>query len=226
VTRGNPRKGVSSRDTIAAMIGVIVLAAGTSSRYGANKLLLPFGAGSVISTVVATVARSAARPIVLVTGHQAEQVQAAVASSGQPVIFAHNADYSSGEMLSSVKVGLRRMMSDGSAPQAIMIVLGDQPLLRLDVIERIIIAFNQNCGELITPRFGIHGPRGHPVLIGRAWWDAVLQLPPESNVRELLRANRTSVTHLVVNNDSILGDVDTPEAYREALSRLAERCTQ
>ncbi|HEY3291202.1 MAG TPA: nucleotidyltransferase family protein, partial [Anaerolineae bacterium] len=68
-----------------------------------------------------------------------------------------------------------------------------------------------------------HGQRGHPVLIGRTWWEAVLNLPPESNVRELLRSNHTRVTHLVVNNDSILGDVDTPDAYREALARLAER---
>jgi molybdenum cofactor cytidylyltransferase len=203
------------------MVGVIVLAAGTSSRYGANKLLLPFGAGSVISTVISTVARSAASPIVLVTGHQAEQVQAAVEPLGRPVIFAHNPEYNSGEMLSSIKVGLRQTMSASPAPQAVMIALGDQPLLRLDVIERMIVAFAQNCGDLITPRYGLHGQRGHPVLIGRAWWDAVLALPPESNVRELLRANCTSVTHLVVNNDSILGDVDTPEAYHEALARLA-----
>ena len=223
------------RVTIAAMVGVIILAAGTSSRYGANKLLLPFGSGSVLSTVVATVSHSAARPIVVVTGHQQEQVRSAIeppamegAGEEQPrhavsnvaVTFTHNPDYLTGEMLSSVKAGLRHMVQLTPMPDAIMVVLGDQPLLRLDVIERIMLAFNQNCGELITPRYGLHGGRGHPVLIGRAWWDAVLALPPEGNVRDLLRTNRTRVTHLIVNNDTILGDVDTPEAYREALARL------
>jgi molybdenum cofactor cytidylyltransferase len=205
------------------MVGVIILAAGTSSRYGENKLLLPFGAGSVLSTVITTVARSAARPIVVITGHQAEQVQAAVQFLTVPLQFAHNPDYRTGEMLSSVKVGLRTMMAHTPVPDAAMIVLGDQPLLRLDVIARMLVAFEQNCGDLMTPRFGLHGQRGHPVLIGRTWWEAVLNLPPESNVRELLRSNHTRVTHLVVNNDSILGDVDTPDAYREALARLAER---
>lgn len=205
------------------MVGVIILAAGASSRYGENKLLLPFGAGSVLSTVITTVARSAARPIVLVTGHQAEQVRAAVKSFAMPLQFAHNLDYRTGEMLSSVKTGLRQMMAQTPVPDAVMIVLGDQPLLRFDVIARMLVAFEQNCGDLMTPRFGLHGQRGHPVLIGRAWWDAVLNLPPESNVRELLRSNRTTVTYLVVNNDSILGDVDTPDAYRDALARLAER---
>ncbi|MCL4505696.1 MAG: nucleotidyltransferase family protein [Chloroflexi bacterium] len=201
------------------MIGVIILAAGASSRYGANKLLLPFGGGTVISTVVSTVARSTARPIVVVTGHEPEQVQAALAPLELPVDFAHNPDYRSGEMLSSIKIGLRTMMAATPAPQAIMIALGDQPLLRADVIDRLLAAFEQNCGDLIAPRFGLHGQRGHPVLIGRKWWDAVLALPPDSNVRELLRANRDSLTQLVVSNDSILGDVDTPEAYRAALDK-------
>jgi molybdenum cofactor cytidylyltransferase len=99
-----------------------------------------------------------------------------------------------------------------------MIVLGDQPLIRLDVLERLRVAYERGCGELIAPRFGIDGPRGHPVLIGRRWWNDLLALPADGNVRDLLRANPTNLTHVVVNNDSILGDVDTPQAYQEALA--------
>ncbi len=215
------------------MVAAIVLAAGMSRRYaGTNKLLLPFGTGTVISTTVSSVVRSAARPVVVITGHEAERVERALteraltesaldnrspAPSPVPLAFVHNPEYQTGEMLSSIKAGIRSLMP-GPADAA-LIVLGDQPLVRPDVIERLRVAFERGCGDLIAPRFGIDGQRGHPVLIGRRWWDEVLVLPADGNVRDLLRAHRTCLTHLVVNSDSILGDVDTPEAYREALAR-------
>jgi molybdenum cofactor cytidylyltransferase len=201
--------------TIAAMI----LAAGTSSRYGANKLLLPFGSGTVISTVVSTLAQTPVRPLVVVTGHQRAEVEAALQVYSSQIEFAHNPDYRAGEMLSSIKTGVRHLLGHPAAPDALFVVLGDQPRIRHDVVERLCAAFEQGCGELITPRLGLTGPRGHPVLIARAWWEAVLALPSQSNVRELLRANQRHLTHLVVNTDSILTDVDTPEAYREALAK-------
>ena len=203
------------------MVAIIVLAAGMSRRYGANKLLLPFGAGTVISTVISRVTQSSARPIVVVTGHQAEHVQAELHARlpNATLTFVHNPDYAIGEMLSSVKTGLRFLLP-GPADAA-MVVLGDQPLIRLDVIERLRIAYEQNCGDLIAPRFGMNGQRGHPVLIGRRWWNDVLALPAESNVRDLLRANLASLVHMVVSDDSILGDVDTPDAYQEALAHAS-----
>src|SRR5512133_2422369 len=118
------------------MVALIVLAAGMSKRYGTNKLLLPFGKGAVISTTVGTVTRSAARPIVVVTGHQAEQVRAALdkVTPAAPLTIVHNPDYETGEMLSSIKTGIRYLLQGPTV--AAMIVLGDQPLVRLDVIER------------------------------------------------------------------------------------------
>ena len=205
------------------MVAAIVLAAGTSSRYGANKLLLPFAGGTVISRVVMTVTQSPAQPVVVVTGHQADQTQAALQPLHGAVTFVHNSDYRVGEMLSSIKAGLYYLLSlPHLEPQATLIALGDQPLVRLDVLQRLCEAFERQCGDLIAPRMGVDGPRGHPVLIGRRWWDAILALPADGNVRDLLRANHGSMTHLVVNTDSILGDVDTPAAYRAALERQSE----
>jgi molybdenum cofactor cytidylyltransferase len=203
----------------------VVLAAGTSSRYGngANKLLLPFGErNTVISTVITALAHTPARPIVVVTGHQAAAIRAAlnydaIGDVSATLTFVHNPDYLSGEMLSSVKTGLYALAAHDDV-RAALIVLGDQPLLRADVVERLCAAFAQNCGEIIAPRVGLDGPRGHPVAIGRNWWDAVLALPSNGNVRDLLRAHLDRVTHLVVNSDSILGDVDTPAAYQAALA--------
>jgi molybdenum cofactor cytidylyltransferase len=194
-------------------VAAVVLAAGTSSRYGANKLLLPFGRGTVVSTVLSTLAQSAAHPLVVVTGHERTQVEAAL--DGLPVALAHNPDYQAGEMLSSIKRGLRHL-SDTPEVTAALIVLGDQPLIQRRVVNHLVTAFVQGCGEIIAPRYRLNGPRGHPVLIARQWWEAVFALPPGANVRDLLQAHPAAVTHLVFDTDSILRDVDTPEAYRAA----------
>ncbi|MCL5994847.1 MAG: nucleotidyltransferase family protein [Chloroflexi bacterium] len=196
-------------------VAAIVLTAGTSSRYGANKLLLPFGHGTIISTVVATLAQTPAQPILAVTGHDRAEVEAAL--TGLAVTFVHNPDFQAGEMLSSIQCGLAALREAGDAPQAALIVLGDQPLIQRRVVEQLIVAFGQGCGELIAPRHHLAGQRGHPVLIARQWWDAALALPAGSNVRHLLQAHRDVLTHIIVDTDSILVDVDTPEAYQAAV---------
>jgi molybdenum cofactor cytidylyltransferase len=197
------------RDAVAA----IVLAAGTSSRFdGANKLLLPFGDSVVIRRVVGTAIDAGVSTVVVVTGHQREQVESVL--GGQPVEFAHNPDYLEGEMLSSIKTGIRHLQRTDT--DAVLICLGDQPLLPGWVIQRLAHAYRQNCGEILAPRFG--SQRGHPVLIARKWWEAALELPDGAFMRDLLKAHSEAVSFIQVNTDAVLTDVDTPELYRRALT--------
>ena len=203
------------------MVAALILAAGTSSRFGANKLLLAFGDTTVVGMTVAHALRSRAHPVLVVTGH--EQPAVAQALAGLPVSLAHNPDYQAGEMLSSIQAGLRYLMQNDSTPDAVLMVLADQPLTPPAVFNRLITAFEFGCGEIIAPRFRHDGPRGHPVLIARRQWPDVLALPPGANVRDLLKARPSVVTHLAVTTDTILRDVDTPEAYQEALICLTKR---
>jgi molybdenum cofactor cytidylyltransferase len=198
------------------MVAAILLAAGASTRYGANKLALPFGAGTVISTVAAAVAQTAARGIVAVTGHDPSAVAAALA--GQPVVFAHNPGYAAGEMLSSIQAGLRFLESSGEAPEAAMIVLGDQPLVSPALMNRLIDAFERGCGEIVAPRLGHAGRRGHPVIFGRTMWPELLALPPGASAREVLLRRPERVAHVIAADDGMLRDVDTPAEYQSALA--------
>jgi molybdenum cofactor cytidylyltransferase len=197
-------------------IAAIVLAAGTSSRYGgANKLLLPFGASTVVGAAVDAVLTAGLTHLVVVTGHQRDAVQAALA--GAPVAFTDNPRYREGEMLSSIKAGLIAL--DHAAQgvpcvDAALIALGDQPLLPPAVIGRLILAYERRCGEIIAPKFG--AVRGHPVLIDRRWWPEVMALPDGTPMRELLRAHPEAVAHILVNTDAVIRDVDTPELYEQA----------
>lgn len=215
------------------MIVSLILAAGTSSRYGgANKLLLPFGpqisGGTVVGTALSMVAQTQAEAIVAITGHQADVVSAALRMCQAQLIAAggganglnsltvvHNPHYREGEMLSSLQTGLRYVMQYLPQAKAILVFLGDQPLLPPDVVNRLIAAYHQGCARLLAPRF--RGQRGHPVLIDRQYWPAVLQLTLGQNVRDVLRQHRHDLAFLDVDDEGILLDVDTPEAYQQCL---------
>ncbi len=200
------------------MISAIVLAAGMSSRYGSqNKLLLPFGEGSVVRCTVQAVLQTKVDQVLVITGHDCEKIEAALIDL--PVSFVYNPHYREGEMLSSIQTGLRHLMSNpkteavSETASVCMIVLGDQPLLQVSLVQRLIRAFDRNCGEIIAPRF--QNLRGHPVLMARKWWASALAIPPGHNLRDLLKAHPEAVSFLQVNSDIILRDVDTPEAYAE-----------
>jgi molybdenum cofactor cytidylyltransferase len=55
--------------------------------------------------------------------------------------------------------------------------------------------------------------RGHPILLDRAWWDELLALPETATLRDFIRAHEDRIRYVVVETDSVLQDVDTPEEY-------------
>lgn len=195
-------------------IAAIVLAAGTSTRYGGpNKLLLPFSKTTVLRHAVGTVMDAGVQDVLVVTGHQREHIEAAL--HGLPITFVHNPRYAEGEMVSSIKAGLTQL--DRGDADAALIVLGDQPLLPGWVIQRLVEAYCFNCADIIAPKFG--AVRGHPVLIARGWWREAQALPDGAPMRTLLNAHAGAVAHLLVNTDAVIKDVDTPELYAEAVGR-------
>jgi molybdenum cofactor cytidylyltransferase len=236
----NPLNQSTNQPHTQPQITAIFLAAGTSSRYGngINKLLLPFDGELVVQRSLRNLIEAGVQRIIVVTGHDRERIEAAVkdmtglnAISLDPSLsnlpglaFTHNPDYREGEMISSIKAGLRAISplvhGDGSRVRpAALITLADQPLLPPSIIRRVIQAFDQNCGHIIAPRF--NGQRGHPVLLHSRFFEEALTLPSSAFLRELLKRHPEAVTHLQVNTDVVLRDVDTPETYAEAISLLS-----
>ncbi len=112
------------------MIGAIILAAGLSHRMGRNKMLLPFGATTVIETVVGEVAAcDGVQDLVVVTGHERERLEAQLAHSPMRCVF--NSAYAQAGMLASIQMGLRALSSE---THAALLVLGDQPSIQRDIV--------------------------------------------------------------------------------------------
>lgn len=188
------------------MIAAMVLAAGQSRRMGQNKLFLPYAASTVIETIVAELAAcEAIDDIIVVTGHEADRVAAQLAAYRVRCVF--NPQYAQAEMLVSIQTGLRALTEDTPAA---LIVLGDQPRLRRDIIQRVVDAAETEA--LIVPSFEMK--RGHPILIPRSMWPPILALPPEASLRDVIRANAEHIHYVTFDDDRVLRDIDTPEDYQ------------
>lgn len=195
----------------APKIGAVVLAAGGSSRMGMNKLLTEVGDKPLVRRVVEAASGSHAFPIVVVTGRDAAQVQAALA--GCLVAFADNPEYSMG-LSTSLRKGLKALPEDCDGA---IVLLGDMPAVTPALIDRLVAAFDPAEGRAIC--VATHGgKRGNPVLFARRFFAEIESIEGDIGARGLIGAYPELVREVEAESDAPLIDIDTPEdlaAYRE-----------
>ncbi len=190
----------------------IVLAAGTSSRMGLLKPLLPFGEKTILQSVVDLLLSVDLEEIVVVVGHRADEVKESLA--GRTVRFSLNADYAKG-MLSSVHCGVAAVPDSADAA---LIVLADQPQIEARVARRVVSAYKAGKKGIVIPTY--RGTRGHPALVDlKRYRDEILRLPENRGLKPVTRGHPGDTLELPVEDAGILRDLDTPEDYRAELER-------
>ncbi|MDE2446371.1 MAG: molybdopterin-binding/glycosyltransferase family 2 protein [Alphaproteobacteria bacterium] len=194
-------------------VAALVLAAGTSSRMGRNKLLEPFQGQAMVGATVARVKASVVDEVMVVTGHQAEDVRAALA--GHDVTFVHNSDFAQG-LSTSLKAGVAALRDH---VDAILVCLGDMPLIEARDINAMIAAYNvAEERHVVVP---VHGRRyGNPILWGSAHFDALMACEGDRGARGLLERLAGEVVEIEINHPGVVMDADTPEALA-AMRQLA-----
>ncbi len=187
-------------------VAALVLAAGRSRRMGAaNKLLSEIAGKPVVRHVVEAATQSEAEPVIVVTGHEAERVKAALAD--MPVTFVHNPDYKMG-LSSSLRAGLGALPEDTDGA---LICLGDMPRLRAEHLNRLIAAFDPLEGRRIcVPTY--RGKGGNPILWAAEFFPAMKSLEGDVGARTLIGEAPEAVCEVAVDDDAIFTDVDTPAA--------------
>jgi molybdenum cofactor cytidylyltransferase len=194
------------------MISAIILAAGQSKRMGQPKMLLPWGKSTVIEHVISTFLNTGIEDVIVVTGGARELVESLV--SHYPVRKIHNAEYATGEMLSSIQCALQRMPEQA---QAALIGLGDQPQVQEKSVRLICEEYRGRKSRLIVPSFQMR--RGHPWLVARPLWNEILVLKPPESPRNFLARHANEIHYVNVNTPSVLADLDTPEEYQKSRSK-------
>lgn len=189
-------------------ITAIILAAGLSTRMGSPKMLLDWQGSTVLETVLKTVTESPIDDVILVYGAWKNEILKIIGKfSIQPV---YNPDFSNGSMLVSLQTGLSHIHepSDG-----FMVILGDQPMLSKTVIEKVILDFRSTGKMLVLPSFNYR--RGHPWLINISLKNEILGIEEPRNLRDFLKNHETEIFYSVVDDPTILADLDTPEDYQK-----------
>ena len=197
------------------MICSIVLAAGQSRRMGTQKLLLPFAGSTMIGHILSCVLRSPVQHTVVVVGHGAAAVSATVQEFDVAVV---TNDYPDGDMLSSIRCGLRALPP---GYDAVLVVLGDQPSVTVELITQLIDAYSGGHARIVVPTY--EGRRGHPMLLAAAFRDEVLGRYDGVGLRGLLESHAEDVLEVPVADDGVVSDVDVPDDYRRAVKKLTQR---
>ena len=212
VTRPQPREEPVADE--GRRVAAIILAAGQSRRMGGpNKMLAEIAGKALVRISAEQALASRARPVIVVTGHEHERVEAAL--HGLQVERVHNPDFAQG-LSTSLKAGLRALPADVDAA---IIALADMPLVDAALLDQLIAAFDPGKGALIVLPT-IEGKRGNPVLWSRRFFGDLTAIEGDVGARHLIGRYGEAVTELPVASRAALLDVDTPEALRAAQAKL------
>jgi len=202
--RPQPRVSINRKPTVAA----IVLAAGMSRRMGdINKLLQPVSGAPMVRQVVQSVCKSRVSGVLVVTGHEQEKIAAALHDLDVDISF--NPQYEQG-MGHSLSHGISRL----EQADAVGGCLGDMPMVGSEIIDRLIEQTGDRAGAVIAVPV-MNGVRGNPVLVGRLFFDTLLQHGGDSGARFLMKQYPDKVLEVEIADDAIHRDFDTPQALQE-----------
>lgn len=199
-----------------ARVGAVVLAAGASARMGRAKQLLPLGKNTVLAQTLNNIRAARMHEMVLVLGASAEVIRQQLPQAlleGVKVVV--NQDYGQG-MATSLRAGLSAL---DPRSDAALIVLGDQPFIRPQTLDRIVEEYSRSRAPIVIPSY--QGNRGNPVLLDRSVFSEVMALEGDIGCRAIFGSNLEDILKVEVEDPGVLLDIDDPGDY-DRLKKLHE----
>ncbi|MBU8880731.1 nucleotidyltransferase family protein [Bacillus sp. FJAT-29790] len=192
----------------------IILAAGTSTRMGKSKQLLLLNGRPLLEHVIRSVIAGGFSEIIAVIGYEASNIQKAITIDDPRFRWIVNKDYLVGQS-SSLKMGISNIRKHHAG---VMVFLGDLPFISERTVQSIFQLGNEMLLEyeesfIIQPKY--HGAPGHPVFFGHMDKNLFTQLQGDHGARKVMDKIAHRI-HLIVEDEGILFDIDTPDAYEKA----------
>ncbi|HLY23702.1 MAG TPA: nucleotidyltransferase family protein [bacterium] len=184
------------------MIAAIVLAAGRATRMGEPKVLLSLGDRTLLAHVISAARGSDCAAVLVVAGSHAAEVRREAEPLGVRVVV--NPRYAEG-MATSLAAGIAALPPDC---EAVVVLLGDQPRVGAETIDRLIAAYRATGKPMVLSRYG--EVAGAPALIARPLFADVAGLTGDAGARGLAAGRPDQVAEVPLAPDEAW-DVDTPE---------------
>jgi molybdenum cofactor cytidylyltransferase len=196
------------------MVPGLVLAAGSSTRMGRDKALLPCGrAGRTFVATLIAALRDGGIDDVLVVGRPADgALRAEVEAHGAR--YVENPRPEDGQ-LSSLLAGLN--VADRPGVRAVLFTPVDMPLIDGRIVATLLKAFTASTAEIVRPAY--RGRHGHPVIVSRSVFSDLRRADAAEGARGVVRAHASRVMDVEIDDPAVVTDVDTPADYE----RLARR---
>ena len=170
------------------------------------------GKENLIETVVHGFLSSSADEVVVVLGFGAEEILAKSEFGTARVVV--NPDYGRG-LGSSLKIGIEAANPEASA---VIVALGDQPILSVSTINAIIVKYLETHGPIVAPFFGRR--RGNPVLFDRTLFPELTKLMGDEGAKGVISRMEESIVKVSVNDLGVVFDIDNERDYRRLLTML------
>lgn len=198
------------------MIAGVVLAAGSSSRLGRPKQLLPLQGEPLLRFTLRRILTTNLDAVYVVLGHYADDITRSI--EDLPVHIVYNPRAAEGQS-TSVLAGLHAVAP--TEPDAVMMLLGDQPQVDPDLVNRLISRWQDTHAGVVAPQYS-SGPGRNPILFDRVVLPELMTLSGDVGARAIVRAHQAcGDISLVDVNSPAPRDVDTEADYAVLLASLA-----
>ena len=190
----------------------IVLAAGSSTRMGRNKLLLEIGGESLVRRAVRLAGEAGLDPVVVVTGRFREAVEREVGDLACVPVF--NPDHAAG-IQTSAAVGVGSVAGDC---EAAVVMLADMPFVTAGMVRTLVARYRETGARLVVSAYGGEA-NAPPILYDRALFGEIARMKAGCG-REVVRRHMERAV-LVEWPADRLRDLDRPDDYESVRRELA-----
>ncbi|GAA4467257.1 hypothetical protein GCM10023189_50610 [Nibrella saemangeumensis] len=192
-------------------IGIVILAAGASTRMGSPKQLIEWQGQTLVRRITEVALATEYRPIVVVLGANKTSITAEL--EGLPVTLIENPHWEQG-LSSSVKMGLAGVYMTKKEFDAVLFLLVDQPKVDQALVEHIIATYQENDKGIIACRYG--GKPGVPALFDRKYVEELLSLDGDNGAKWVMMQHRDDCLEIPFEDGAI--DLDTRQDVDKFLS--------
>lgn len=192
----------------ASNIGVVILAAGSSSRLGRPKQLAAFAGHSLLRHTVGVALESGTGPVVVVLGARAEEIGKELA--GTTVCPVVNSGWSEG-MAASIRCGVHHLQQQAPEAEALVLMVCDQPFVSAALLQTLVAAHKATGKPIVTCSYA--GTFGPPTLFHRTVFPELLQLTGDVGARAVLKQHADEVATIPFPEGRL--DIDTENDYQQ-----------